>query len=255
MEVIKKTILQVLTTGITATTSGNKYIIIPDTGATYSMTFGIVSSDEEIGFFDAYTFNDPYYYYDVSGDTNMAKFESMLSGGTGVPPILYDSGGYATTDEFTGDTVTYVEVTGTSLSRLSELRKYTITNVFSKQYITGGTTNVDGVDVAVSNTGSSITYYLSGIKYIDVISGASSGITYNIFTPQGITSANFIDVPYYKNPNKENIISQPNIDDDVFIVRQETSAFENNYRLEYIKNLSDLITYAGGNYFNIINNS
>jgi len=218
MEVIKTTIHQLLTTGITTTTTGNQYIIIPDTGATYYVKFGLTSTDEEIGFFDAYTLPD------YTGDTT-------------ITPIL-----------------NYPQVTGTSTSRLAELRKYTITNVFSKQYITGGTTTTDGVDVPNSNTGSSITYYLGGIKYVDVITGASSGITFNYFIPQGITSANFINVPYYKNPNKENIISQPNIDDDVFISRQQVSAFDKNYRLEYIKNLSDLTTYAGGNFFNIVNN-
>jgi len=217
MEVIKRTILQVLTTG--STSGGTGYIIIPDTGATYCMKFGLISTDEEIGFFDAYTL--PNY----TGDTT-------------ITPIL-----------------TYQIVTGTSTSRLAELRKYTITNDFARQYITGGTVNSDGVDLAVSNTNSSITYYLGGIKYVDIISGDSSGITFNYFTPQGITAGNFINVPYYKNPNKENIISQPNIDDDVFISRQELSAFDKNYRLEYIKNLSDLTTYAGGNFFNIVNNS
>jgi hypothetical protein len=146
-------------------------------------------------------------------------------------------------------------ITGTSSSRLSELRKYTVTNVFTKQYITGGTVNIDGVDLSVSNPADKIVYYLGGIKYIDIMSGETSGTTLNIYTPQGTASANFINVPYYKNPNKENIISNPKINDDVFISRQELSAFDKNYRLEYIKNLSDLETYAGGNYFKIVNNS
>jgi hypothetical protein len=148
-----------------------------------------------------------------------------------------------------------MEISGTSTSRLAELRKYTITSVFSKQYVTGGTYTTDGVDLAQSNTGSSVTYFLGGIKYVDMITGSTSGTTFVFYTPQGITTANFTDAPYYKNPNKENIISNPNIDDDVFIVRQQLSAFDQNYRLEYIKNLSDLTTYAGGNFFNIVNNS
>jgi hypothetical protein len=55
--------------------------------------------------------------------------------------------------------------------------------------------------------------------------------------------------------NKENIISNPKIYNDVFIVRQEVSAFDGNYRLEYIRTLVDLTTYAGGNFFNIVNNT
>lgn len=216
MEVIKKTILQALTTGTTATTEGIKYIIIPDLTAVYYTKFGLNSMATDIGFFDA--------------DTTSLS-EPIVN-----PPI-------PTTP-----------ITGTSKSRLLELRKYTVTNVFSKQYITGGTTTNDGVDLSVSNTGSSVTYYIGGIEYIDMISGSSSGITYNIFLPQGMDDTNFINVPYYKNPNKENIVDRPKIDDDVFILRQELSAFDGNYRLEYIKNLTDLTTYAGGNFFNIVNN-
>lgn len=152
-------------------------------------------------------------------------------------------------------------ITGTSTSRLVELRKYTITNIFSSQYFTGGNMTTDGVDLITSNPATHIVYYIGGIKYVDVISGTTiysgytSGTTLNIYTPQGITPENFINVPYYKNPNKEGIISNPKIDDDVFIIRQEISAFDSNYRLEYIRNLSDLMTYAGGIFFKIVNNT
>jgi hypothetical protein len=144
-------------------------------------------------------------------------------------------------------------ITGNTESRLIELRKYKVTNVFEQMYVSGGTLSKDGVDYSVS-TSNSIVYYLGGIRYCDTITGSTSGTSYS-FTSQSYGSPDFIDLPYYKNPNKENIISNPKIDDDVFIIRQESSAFENNYRLEYVKNLNDLITYAGGNYFKIVNNS
>jgi len=146
-------------------------------------------------------------------------------------------------------------ITGTSSSRLSELRKYTVTDVFAKQYFIGGTINVDGVDLDNSNPLDKIIYYIGGIKYIDIITGSTSGTTLNIYTPQGTASANFINVPYFKDPNKNNIISNPKIIDDVFILRQQLSAFDKNYRLEYINNLGDLETYVAGNFFNIVNNS
>jgi len=50
-------------------------------------------------------------------------------------------------------------------------------------------------------------------------------------------------------------VSNPKINDDVFIVRQELSAFDSNYKLEFIRNLVDLTSYAGGNFFNIVNNT
>lgn len=54
MEFIKKTILQSITTGTTATTEGIKYIIIPDLTAIYYLKIGLESIENDIGFFDAY---------------------------------------------------------------------------------------------------------------------------------------------------------------------------------------------------------
>ena len=146
-------------------------------------------------------------------------------------------------------------VTGTSTSRLYELRKYTITTVFADQYIGGGDINTDGVDYTESVEDESIVYYLGGIMYIDTIVDGVTILTTYSFTALGTSSPDFINAPIYKDPKKENIISNPKIDDDVFIVRQELPVFEKNYRLEYINNLNDLLTYAGGNYYNIINNT
>jgi hypothetical protein len=148
-------------------------------------------------------------------------------------------------------------VTGTSNSRLVELKKYAVNVPFNQQYVGGGNWTTDGVDFSNSISGVSVVYYLGAplcIKYVDKLIGENTGTTFT-FTAQGTSSPDFLNLPYYKNPNKENIISNPKIDDDVFIVRQELSAFENNYRLEYIKNLSELETYAGGNYFNIVKNT
>jgi len=145
-------------------------------------------------------------------------------------------------------------VTGESTSRLSELRKYTVTTVFADQYVTGGSYASDGVDINTSNPPETVVYYIGGIRYVDVTTGTTSGTTFS-FTAQGTASANFIFAPIYKDPKKDNIISNPKIKDDVFIVRQELSAFDKNYELEYINNLNDLIVYAGGGFFNIVNNT
>lgn len=172
-------------------------------------------------------------------------------------------------------------ITGiTDNSRLNELRKYTITTGFTEQYIGGGTWTQDGVDYGVSTVIENVTYYLGGIKYNDITlidgthttfsytplsggtsvvyylgTGRTSGGTIIEFAPSWTTSRDFIDEQYIKNPNKEKIISNPKIYDDVFITRDNLSAFNKNYRLEYIRNLVDLTTYAGGKYFNIINNT
>ena len=86
------------------------------------------------------------------------------------------------------------------------------------------------------------------------MTGTTAKTTFD-FISTGVLSPSFINAPIYKDPKKENIISNPKIGDDVFIVRQALSAFDNNYRLEQIKNLNELVTYAGGNFFNIVNNT
>jgi hypothetical protein len=145
-------------------------------------------------------------------------------------------------------------VTGTTNnSRLSELKKYAIGVSFNQQYVGGGNWTIDGVDYPNSNSEVTMTYYLGGIKFIDDI---NNNVTNFSFTTLGTGDTNnFIDEPYLKNFNKDKIISNPKINDDVFIIRDNLSAFDKNYRLEYVNNLVDLITYAGGKYFNIVNNT
>jgi len=260
MEFIKKIVLQAVTTGTTTGCTGTCRIIIPNTGATYYFKIGLNQEAHDWGFFDAYTLDSSFYYIQLSGATtgiteqNIQKFKSVLSGGT----TLAASGlgtGYST-GVITGTTIhnVFCLVTGTTdNSRLSELKKYAIGVPFNQQYFGGGSTIVDGVDFAHSTSGVSVTYYIGGIKYIDVSTG-TTGTTFS-FMASGTSSSSFINVPYYKNSNKENIISNPKVNDDVFIDRQQLTAFDKNYRLEYIKSLIDLTTYAGGKFFNIVNNT
>ena len=144
-------------------------------------------------------------------------------------------------------------ITGkTDNSRLNELRKYVITSTFADQYVSGGSWIQDGVDYPNSPAIEYVVYYIGGIRYVDetLIDGTTTTFEYS-----ANNTHNFIDEAYIKNPNKEKIISNPKINDDVFITRDELSAFNKNYKLEYIRNLVDLTTYAGGKYFNIINNT
>lgn len=145
-------------------------------------------------------------------------------------------------------------VSGTSSSRLGELKKYSTNVPFNQQYVNNGSFLNDGVDYSDSVFGVKITYYLGGIKYVDIFTSTGNTTTFS-FTAQGTNSPDFINMPYYKDPKKENIISNPKITNDVFIIRQELPAFEKNYRLEFVKNLVDLESYAGGNYFRIVKNS
>jgi hypothetical protein len=57
MEKLKKTILQAVTTGLTActaSTTGFCHIIVPDLSVTYHMKIGLKQVARDLGFFDAY---------------------------------------------------------------------------------------------------------------------------------------------------------------------------------------------------------
>ncbi len=203
------------------------------------------------------------------------KFKLVTSGTTGTPAytayttnILLTSTAkdWGFFDAYTGlsgasiSTSTY-EVTGGSSSRLFELKKYSLSNSYSVKYKLSNDPSVDGIDLAqsvtASTSGITIVYYLSGITYYDIIP-SDTGITpYTTFkfTGGGYNSPNYDNYAIYKDESKHDINEQPTIDPDVFIERQSLSVYENNYRLKDINKLFDVLSYAGGSYFNIIDNT
>lgn len=54
MEIIKKTILQAVTTGTTTGSTGTCRVIIPDLNAVYFIKLSLIAENYDIGFFDAY---------------------------------------------------------------------------------------------------------------------------------------------------------------------------------------------------------
>ena len=144
-------------------------------------------------------------------------------------------------------------VTGECSTRLNELKKYTLTSNFSEMYADNGSNVNDGVDY-LNSTPSNIVYYIGGIKYTDVISGGETKTTYSFYS-QGYSSPDFISSGTIKIPEKEKLVSNPKIENDVFIERQSISVFNNNYKLEFVKNLSELNSFAAGSFFNIVNNT
>ena len=144
-------------------------------------------------------------------------------------------------------------ITGTTEnSRLSELKKYAVGVPFTQQYFGNGSFDNDGVDYNLSQTIQYVVYYIGGIRYIDQTLSGGKHTTFGYYSDN---EYNFTDDTIFKNPNKDKIISNPKINDDVFITRSNQSAYEGNYRLEYVNNMVDLLTYASGKYFNIINNA
>ncbi len=143
-------------------------------------------------------------------------------------------------------------------SRLAELRKYAISGGISNMYYTSTGSASDGVNVSLSDLNvypQIVVYYVGGITYKDIIYGNAEDTTLITYEPQGYSSPDFIDAPTYKDPNKSQIVQNPKVYNDVFIVRQELSAFDKNYKLKDVKSLAALKTYASGRYFNIVSNS
>jgi hypothetical protein len=148
-------------------------------------------------------------------------------------------------------------ITGESKSRLSELKKHAVNSSFFNRYELSNGSSTNGVDKNKSNistTPQKIVYYIDGIIYTDFVYESRTSTKFK-FTGQGYNSPDFINKPIIKDPSKSNLISKPKVNSDVFIVRQEISAFEKNYKLKDIRDLNSLTTYAGGRFFNIVNNT
>jgi len=248
VEKISKKILLVTTTGTTSDCNGNCRVIIPDLNAIYYIKFSLINETKDFGFFEVYDIEGEFDY--IIPNNN---FIGYLNGELPETSLNYAHSNGVISGE-TLENISYT-VTGESKSRLSELKKYTITNNFNEQYKINGSIDTNGVDTNNTIVNNKIVYYIDGIKYTDIIQNNITIKTTFSFIKNSYNSLDFINKPIYKNMDKENIFDNPKIINNVFITRQELSAFENNYRLEFIKRLVDLETYASGKYFNIVNNN
>lgn len=207
---------RIMTTGST-TGCTDCHIMIPDYSTFYNLKIMLTARDIDVGFFDVYE-------------------DDLATGVTGT----------------TIGTTPY-PVSGISSSRLSELRKFSTNGTLSELYFTSTNPNVaDGVNEVLTSTGTSWTYYISGITYIDDV--INNVTTFN-FISEGYGSSAFINLPFIKDETKQNIIDKPEIDNNVFIIRQSLPVFQNVYRLQDIRNIFELEKYAGGGKFNIINST
>jgi hypothetical protein len=164
----------------------------------------------------------------------------------------------------TGASLTYsaYTITATSRSRLVELRKFTRSTDLGTRYKTSLSPSSNGLDLfrsVTTGTDISYVYYIDGITYTDSYktTGETSGTTATTysFISSGTSSPAFDNKPIIKDDSIFEIIEEPTVGSNVFIIRQEIPVFENNYRLKSINELSHLTFYGGGRYFNIIENT
>jgi len=141
-------------------------------------------------------------------------------------------------------------VTGSTTSRLSELKKYKVTEVFTEKYFGDGSLSKNGVDFNNSTENDVIVYYINKIKYTDTFIDNDIITTFE-FTP---TTPETVDGNLIKL-TIGNVFTQSKTDSDVFIERQRLSIFRKNQELGSITCLYDLLSYGGGRYFNIIKNT
>ena len=203
-----------MTTGST-TGCTDCYVEIPDLTVDYSFKILLKGRDIDFGFFDVYE-------------------DDLATGVTGTTIIL-----------------TPFPISGTSSSRLSELRKFTVSGTLSEMYYTStDPTIADGVNEILTSTATTWTYYIGGITYVDDVVNNTTSFTFESLSYNDPN--NFVNLPYIKDEAKQNIIDKPEIDNNVFIIRQSLPVFQNVYRLQDVRNISELEKYAGGAKLNIV---
>jgi hypothetical protein len=151
-----------------------------------------------------------------------------------------------------------MNVTGVTNSRLNDLKKYTVTGDFFNKYKSSTSSSNDGVNEELSQIQTfpkKIVYYIDTITYTDIILENGNVSTTFSFVGVGYSSLDFVNGKYYKDPSKGKIIQNPKVVDDVFIDRQELSVYDKIYKLQFINDLNDLVSFAGGQYFKIISNT
>lgn len=219
-----------------------KKFLRSETGTTYSFNILLTETIKDWGFFD--TLDDT----DIVGDVlyiNSSTGHSFVN--------TYNFSNY------TGDTFyqTIYTVTGYCGSRLSEIEKYVVSNDPNMKYFVGGSPTIDGlVSYNSGSTGITFVYYVGGILYVDFKENQSTGFTTIFtFTNSGFSTNNFENKRIIKLESKQNMVENSQVIADVFIARQQLTVFEKNYRLRGLGGISDLLSYAGGNYFTIYNNT
>ena len=165
-------------------------------------------------------------------------------------PISYDYifSGDAVNEVIPQESFNYVSVpfvvSGLTKSRITELALYGTPQyqvgvpVISNGQIWGAISDINPVYTA---------YTINGTDYYDYVDGTS------IYFQQssGLTEYNLTAVPITKDEVLLKVMSQPEIQTNVFVERGKNSAYERVQRLGEVDNLGDLINYGYG-FFNVV---
>jgi hypothetical protein len=209
------------------------------------------------------TINLPYSSVTISNPNGTAYF-IPLGGSWSATPFSYD---YLFSGDSICDTETQASynfttvpflVSGYTNSRLNDLAIYGKENdlllgKFNPYIQVTGTSGTIGY---VSGYGENfISYVISGVTYIDFFNGGISlgrpTLTTFFLESSGITSDSIVCTALTKNEVLLNVISETEIQSDVYIERGKISPLESIMRLGEIDNVGDLEKY-GYKFFNLI---
>lgn len=142
-----------------------------------------------------------------------------------------------------------VKHSGGCKSRLEELRLYTFSDIFEDKYIIYDGVVKHGVVLSETNN-DKITYYIDGILFVDDLIWKTTEYTLDFEAVEMLNNAGIIfDDSLITLVGKPKIKNNINLDRGGFTVNEEV------LKLGAAMNLYDLTNYAGGSYYNIINNN
>jgi len=136
-------------------------------------------------------------------------------------------------------------VSGYTTSRLNELERYGV----NKYLVNVPIINNGDIFGVVNTIGSSYTgYTIEGTQYLDL----PDGNTVYFFDSSGLTSNWMVQSAMTKQESLINIVSDPEVQSDIFIERGKNSALERIERLGEVDNIGDLEEY-GYKFFKFVN--
>jgi len=138
-------------------------------------------------------------------------------------------------------------ISGYTTSRINELSQYGVTKYpLYVPIIKNGQQFGVITTMSPSYTG----YTIEGVQYLDF----PDKTTVYVFNSSGLTSDWMVESAITKNESLMNIVSDPEVQSDVFVERGKNSALERVERLGEIDNIGDLENYGYG-FFNFVNQS
>ncbi|MFW6219282.1 MAG: hypothetical protein ACOC33_00310 [bacterium] len=143
-------------------------------------------------------------------------------------------------------------ITGTTESKLEQLRTFSPSSDFFKRYKISTGNNDNGVIQSATNINTGIISYR--IDQITFVTNTGTSITTFSFGASNICETGVTENNIYREDKSTFLIEPIKTETDLLLERQQLSVFENHYRMKGIENLTELINYGGG-YFNIIENS